>query len=301
MSIELPFTVDDFLIAANERYAFALPENAPKERDKPRVSGICRDAREIAYMMANTPKTDANVDVRSDSVLTTEQGRMAEGLVIPVINKLGFNVLYKQRALPDSYPLTGHPDGMLGNPVPPEGLNIRYDPEKGWNAATRLEDGLVWGFESKHFGRWGYEDILKKGLEESSPETIAQVALYGDALGWDAALVVVTSQDASSVRSDMTRNRQAKNPAVRWADRPGLNPKVALFAVDIRPLKETLVPVLLDRAEWFIRWKEQDGDPANVMWEIQPSDEFPWGWAEWKTQALLDGQGTETAPRLPWS
>lgn len=282
--LELPFTVEEFLGAANERYAYALPENAPKERDKPRVSGICRDAREIAYMMANTPKTDANADVRSDSVLTTEQGRMAEDLVVPVVNQLGYQVIERQLALPADYPLTGHPDGALlkTNPVSTE---------------------LIWGFESKHFGRWGYEDILKRGLEESAPDIIAQVALYGDALGWDACLVVVTSQDASSVRSDMTRNRKAKNPASRWADKPGLDPKVQLFAVDIRPLKETLVPVLLERAQWFIDWKAdpEGSDPAMVRWEIEPSDAFPWGWSEWKTQAMMDGQGDITAPRLPWT
>ncbi len=142
-------------------------------------------------------------------------------------------------------------------------------------------DGMTWGLEVKHYGRWAYENILKKGLEEAAPDVVAQCALYGDALGWDACLVVVTSQDASSIRSDITRNRKAKNPAIRWADRPGIHPKVTLVALDLRPLYETLVPVLKHRAEWFTQWKEQDGNPANVKWEIYPGDDkFPWSYSE---------------------
>ena len=98
----------------------------------------------------------------------------------------------------------------------------------------------------------------------------------------------------------MTRNRKAKNPAVRWADRPGLNPKVHIEAIDLRPYYETLVPVLHRRAEWFTWWAAEDGDPRNVAWEIEPEDKFPWSYSGWYDQAVADGQGRLVAPAVPW-
>ena len=299
--IESPFTVDELLAGANK--AFLLPENVPQERSKPRVSSICRDAREIAYMMANTEKSEDNEVKRSDSVLTTEQGRMYEWVVTNSIASMGYYVGNSQVSLPDDYPLTGHPDGMLWFPTGAEDATCTWgDFDNTTKGETYDADGMTWGLEVKHYGRWAYENILKKGLEEAAPDVVAQCALYGDALGWDACLVVVTSQDASSIRSDITRNRKAKNPAIRWADRPGIHPKVTLVALDLRPLYETLVPVLKHRAEWFTQWKEQDGNPANVKWEIYPGDDkFPWSYSEWQGQAIADGQGMLEAPGLPWT
>ena len=87
-----------------------LPENEPQRHPKPRVSSISRDAREIAYMMANTPISTPS---RGDLSLSAEQGRMMEDVSIEALEERGLYVVNRQIQLPDSYPFTGHPDGEL--------------------------------------------------------------------------------------------------------------------------------------------------------------------------------------------
>ena len=165
--MDAPFTVDDFLRAGSQ--AFIRPENLPQKRGKPRVSSLCRDARAIAYMMANTPETNPHQNGRIDSEITAEQGRRAEQLSIDIIKKLNYGVDHRQVELPDDYPVTGHPDGQLFSAI-----------EVDWDY---MPDGLTWGFEHKMYGRWAYEDVLKLGIEASAPDVIAQASLYGHAWG----------------------------------------------------------------------------------------------------------------------
>ena len=307
-----PVSTEKFLGAAFE--VFERPENRPQRRLKPRVSALCDDARQIAYMMANTPASDLQVDFRPDSAITAEQGRVMEDVSARIMEWLGIPVIHRQIELPWDYPLTGHPEGVLAVQCLP-GDDYLCAADYHWREKeggplyhNDLGDGLVWGWEHKCYGRWTYEDILKKGLFESSPEVIAQIALYGHALGWDACLVTVLSQDASSVLSDMNKNAKVKNPASLWVDYEAMNPKVTLIPVDLRPLYDTVVPALLSRAKWFTRWLLEDGDPAHVAWEMEPDyvgKEFnSWNWgtgrSQWYSRAKLDGQGTLVAPPLPW-
>lgn len=293
------------------------PANIPSKSAKPRVSGLSKDAREIAYYMAGTTPSDWGA---LDASWTQEQGRLAEELTISRLGLLGIPVVGRQEGLPDDLPVTGHPDGQLIS-VPDQNvgrlfartIQDYYQEHKFQVAETllstlfadhqatlRFGDHGVVGFENKHFGRYGYEKILKLGLEAAEPEIIAQISLYGYALGWDSCYVAVTSQDASSIRGDMTQNRKVKDRSKMWV-KDDMNPKLSTFVVDLRPYYNSLVPILLRRAEFFVRWMEEDGDPTHIAWESTPNPEqFPWSYSPYCTLALQDGQGSLVAPGLPW-
>lgn len=292
-----PFTAEEFLAVVGQ--TFALPENEVREYDKPRASSLASCARQQAYAMAGTEHDAIGVEGsarQTDGALTAEQGRMFEDLSVKVIEQMGVAVVDRQISLPDSYPVTGHPDGRLSG------------------------DGLVWGFEHKHLGRYAYEKILKEGLLAANPGFVLQSALYGDALGWDAALFVVVAQDSSAVRGDITANLRAKNPASRWSVYPGVNPKVTIAPLDLRPVKHGLVPLGLDRARWLSEWKRSSGIPRDVAREFDPTTTeekwvadgyggrttvdrapFPCGWCPFFSKCLADGPGGKAAPPLPWT
>jgi hypothetical protein len=293
-----PFTTEDFLSVVGE--AFSLPENFVGERNKTRASSLGSCARQQGYMMAGVEHDPIGVEGsarQTDQELTAEQGRMFEDLSVSILATMGFEVIDRQISLPDDYPVTGHPDGALGN-----------------------IDGLFWGFEHKHLGRWAYEAVLKDGLLAAEPGYVLQAGLYGDALGWDAAQFVIVAQDSSSVRGDITANLRARSPARRWSVFPGIHPKVNIIPVDLRPIKHGLVPVALERAEWLSKWKQADGDPAHIAREANPDlrqekwvadgqggreqveqAPFPCGWCPFFSRCLEDGPGGLTAPQLPWT
>ena len=322
MLLTPPFTTADYLAAAST--AFALPMNAVQERDKPRASSLGACAREQAAMMAGLIHDPIGTDgsARStDGDLTAEQGRMFEDVSVKIIDVLpqGIRVVDRQIELPADYPVTGHPDGALefwydNSFVAGGSANI----DLGWSPTDK--DGIRWGFEHKHLGRWAYEKILKVGLYKAEPGYYLQGALYADALGWDASLYVIIAQDGSSIRGDMTANLRAKNPATRWAYDPTINPKVNILPVDMRPAKNGLVPMAINRALWLQGWKEQDGDPSHVAREYKPTEmkskwvpdgeggrmevmrpDFPCSYCPVLAQCLEWGDGGERAPALPWT
>lgn len=315
-----PFTVDQFLGVVGE--TFSLPENEVREHDRPRASSLGACARQQAYMMAGVEPDPVGVEGsarQTDQELTAEQGRMFEELSVRVIERLGLHVVDRQIALPDDYPVSGHPDGRLDK------WGTGWPAIDAWQAAGEpdrrvLDDGLVWGFEHKHLGRYAYEDGLKKGFEAAHNGYVLQSALYGDALGWDASLFVVVAQDSSAVRGDLTANLRAKNPAVRWSVQPGIHPKLTLATLDIRPLKNGLVPVAHQRAKWLSNWKRTNGYPKDVAREFDPTiteekwvpdgegdrklvdvAPFPCGYCPFLSFCLEDGPGGKSAPRLPWT
>ena len=169
----------------------------------------------------------------------------------------------------------------------------------GWDNGAINE--LVWGFEHKHLGRFQYTRIVDKGLYGGFPDIIAQMLLYGSALGWDACMAVIMSQDASGIRTEYTR--ASKERKEKLAANLGYNPKLMVFGIDLRPLYKTLLPALEARAQWFIDWKRDDGDPLSVQIEAAPSKvnpkAFPWGWSEYVSRAMRDGQSGFAAPPTP--
>lgn len=294
--IELPFTVEDVLGAVEGMRSSALPENFVQERDKPRASSVGKCGRANAYYMAGEPHDEWLS--RSWMAYTQEQGRIMEDLTFGAMEYLGFPVTGRQVAVPDDFPLTGHPDGD-GKEWVTEGLN---------------SEGLVLGVEHKHFGRWEYETLFKQGLMQGDPFIIVQGLVYAKALGWDASVFFITSQDASSVHSDYTVNKHAKNPANRWSDKEGWNPKLQIITVDMRPLKLTLWPMIEQRARWLSKWKREDGDPKNVARDYDPlrpkkkgevveegaEPAFPCSYCPWYNKCVVDGDGGVQAPVLPF-
>ena len=298
-----PFTAGELLGVASEE--FMLPENIPTVRAKPRASSIGDCARKIAYMMANTEVTDPGED---DGEITTEQGRIVdEAISQRLVRRLGekrgdnIRVVNTQVALPDGFPMTGHPDGELS-----------YGDE------MRDVDGLLWGYEHKHLGRWGYEKTFKEGIEVGEPVYLCQMISYGLALGWDAVAAVILAQDSSSTKSDAQQNLKAKNPGQRWAVNPDWNPKMLVYCLDLRQYYNTLGRRLIDRANWFIDWAANDGNPDNVQAEYSPEDvkphytvvegepveefipNFPCSHCEWLTRCRESGPDGRTAPELPF-
>jgi len=287
--MELPLTAEQVLSGLYRAPEFSLPENEVQKRTKPRASGLLSDAREIAYAMAGFPPTDPpeNREDRLDGKFTQEQGRLAEDLSVAGIGASGLvRVVNRQISLPDDYFVTGHPDGELEYYRAIAGSGMQQS--AGWFPKNDL--GLKVGFEHKHYGRFAYAKIAKDGLVGGAPELMAQIVLYGYGLGWDACYVVITSQDASSARFEL-RNKGVK----------GINPKMMVFMVDLREHYDT-VPLLQKRAEWLSEWAARDGDPRNVAIEANKvaTTSFPWGWSEYVTQAMDDGQSGERAPLPPF-
>lgn len=248
--------------------AFQLPENAVQKRDKPRASGLTSDAREIAYLMAGTTPSNPhafNPD-RMDGAMTAEQGRMMEDLLVAAIanmdlpNGMKYEVVDRQIELPASYFVTGHPDGRINNTL----------------------------FESKHFGRFAYKEIARDGIwGEKGRDVLAQAAMYCDALDYEGALIVITSQDASSMRMELRTKAFISR---------GIHPKMMLHYVPREQL-QPLIPPLKERAEFFINWMAGDGNPGNVAWESTPNrDKFPWSYSEFVDRAIIDGEGLKQAP-----
>lgn len=249
--------------------------------------------------------------IQTDSEITAEQGRLFEDISVARIERnTGLRVVDRQMSLPDDYPVTGHPDGRLS-------------PNRGTTHYPGGEeiDGLIWGWEHKHLGRYAYTSVLKQGLQTAEPNFVLQATLYGDALGWDAAYFTITSQDASAIRGDITQNLRAKTPG--WAAQKGLHPKVTLVPVDLRPLYHSLIPMAHNRAMWLTKWKEESGDVADVRRESNPNnmadrpvvdedgnvqhrpfpagDDALCGYCPYLRQCRLMGQSGEAAPKLPWT
>ena len=263
-----------FLAAAAEVFGNeASAVNAIQVRDKPRASGLANCAREQGYYLHGYQPDSAGGNA-TDAALTQEQGRQWEDTGVAVLAAIGWSVLDRQVALANDYFVSGHPDGRL------------------WRAS--VPSGLIVGVEFKHLGRWGFEDILKRGFEDSKPDYVLQAALYGHALGWDEVLWLVSSQDASSVRSDMRINQTAKNPAVRWAT--GQNPKLFIHQMNLHPLYTTLIPIARKRAEWLSANKD-----ALIEREYEPTaGKFPCTYCPYLNRCLADGKGGAVAPKLPF-
>lgn len=301
MPLVLPVTAEQLMAGARE--AFMLPENRPRPHSKPRASGIGSCARQQAYSMAATATTN---DGGNENSLTTEQGRIVdEGVTQRLFKPWGVAVVNSQITLPDEFPMTGHPDGEL----------VRVDAMDQF-----MGDGLKWGYEHKNMGRWAYETVFKKGFEQGEPTYLCQTISYGMALEWDAAYVVCLAQDASSVNSDARTNLKAKNPQERWANRPGWNPKLLVYGIDLRQYYPSLGKRLVQRAGWLTDWYNNDQTPGNVAREADPENneretytvaadgeisrgsgpDFPCGWCPWLNRCLVDGAGGKVAPELPF-
>ena len=308
--VESPVTLEELLAAVPEE---ELPANRRQRRSKPRASGLAGCARaQTAYMLDEEP-TNFGAE---DAEFTAEQGRIMEEPMVRLLERAGLVVNYRQLCIghepcsdqhaagPLNTPYTGHPDG--GDLAGPE---------------DRMQ-GLKWGVEFKHLGRWKYEGLFKNGLEVGAPDYLAQMVLYGSALQWDACLLMAVAQDASSTRSDATTNLRNKDPKTRWAEKEGWNPKFQLVAVDLREYRP-LAKMLWNRAEWLGKMagsipnsddvmkvvaREYDPTVTKPKWRMIGGERvqvdeplFPCGYCEFLERCVDVGQMGERAPLLPFS
>lgn len=257
-------TAADILGAVSDSTGYAAPAH-----DKPRASGIGHCARQQWYWMSETPTTDEH---SIDTAFTLEQGRVTEDITIKALRRLGYRVTGRQKTLPDTFFVVGHPDGQLSKTV---------------------------GFEHKHLGRYQYERVLGVGLFEASPEYVAQVVCYGAGLGWEQCLFTITSQDASSIRWDRTSAVVYRKGVVKpWmiAEDYATSGCVKMYVclVDLQPLYDSLLPVLQQRAADLVALtatpeREYDGERS-----------FPCGYCDWQSQCRADGEGGVRVKELPW-
>lgn len=289
-----PFTFRE--LAGGVDAATRQEYNETQVRAKPRASSIMNDARDVAYSMAGTDVSDPQqeADDRFDGVITAETGRVLEDLIVAgiagmpkdlvVINRqlcIGHEACEDHEQGPLDYPLTGHPDGALER---------RY-------TGPLLDDGRKWGVEFKVKGNWQFMNLALEGLHTAvGRDLLSQVVLYGDALDWDAVVVVVLAADASAVRTNV--NKFKRYAPLKNADPAEFHPKGFVWAIDLTDLKEALIPDLHKRARWFGQRQEKGLNPAEVKFESLPGErrDFPWGWSEYYSLAHKDGEGTERAP-----
>ena len=290
--IQPPVTRDEILRAF--RRAFERPENVVGSYDRPRASALASCARQQGYAMAGTVPDEIGVKgslLSYDADLTSEQGRAFETLMERTLSSMGIEVVSAQTELPLSYPVSGHPDGQL---------NLdRYLQREASSLESAPE--TVWGVEFKHLGRFGYEKVIKNGLRAGAPQYILQGGLYGDALGWDAVLYIVSSQDASSIRADAAASLRYKTPSARWAELIDWHPKIHIETLEIKEVQNGLLPVAKARARWLSDWKSTSGVAAEVAREYEPENgQFPCTYCPFLTTCLTDGNGGQRAPELPF-
>lgn len=283
----------DQLVEAFGR-TFILPENVRQERDRPRASSLAACARQQAYMMTGVVEDPIGTEgsrIRHDSALTSEQGRVFEEMMVRTFGTLGVTIEGRQKELPLSYPVSGHPDGEM---LFTSGISGKDDnPLSGYVPQK-------WGVEFKHLGRYGYLKTIKQGLRKAHPNYILQAALYGDALGWDAVMFVVSSQDASSISGEATASLRYKTPEARWAERIDWHPKLHVETMELVEV-QGLLPIAKARARWLSQWKRLDGIPKFVAREYDPTvDQFPCNYCPYLARCKADGEGGDKAPELPF-
>jgi hypothetical protein len=289
----VPFTADEFIDAA---YSLELDVNKTQVHTRARASGLGSCARQQAYSFAGVPESDPQRKdpERAQGILTTEGGRHVEDLTCEIIQHLphGLTVVDRQIELPVDYPVSGHPDGRL-----------HWGDE---NSARTLQDGLVWGFEHKHLGRFSYMKTFKLGFEAANAGYMTQLVPYGHALGWDKATVMVLGQDASGNNFEYNNSHYAKKrtPANAWALRDDWNAKVQLFHIDLRPWYG-FIPQLHDRARQLATVVTEQG-PAAVRREgdgiartQQGKRAFPCGYCDYVSVCNMDGNGTVGIVPIP--
>jgi hypothetical protein len=272
----IPYTEEDVLRGIQTAYtSTGLGTTSPT---RPRASMLAQCSRENAYYLGNVIPATIRNDGFGDSTFTQEQGRLAEDITVAGIEAIGtVRVVNRQIELPDSSIVSGHPDGEL---------EFRSDTGSPWSTVDST--GKKWGWEHKHFGRFGYKDIAEQGLFASHPDILAQTALYGLALEWDMVSIVITSQDASSIKFELRKMRRK------------VNPKMMVFNIDLtNDVYPLLSGPLKDRAEALQRVAEGLVKPEDIEREFDGTKNFPCGYCVYQDRCKLDGQGTVKVPQLP--
>lgn len=254
----------------------------PRVSAKPRASSLASCARQQVYAMRGVQPTNP---MPPDAVLTAEQGRHMELLIEQGLARLGYVVDGQQGELPDDYPVTGHPDGIL----------YKGD-ESGLHPLALLEQ--------KHLGQWSYLRILQHGLYSASPGYYIQALMYADSLGLDNVVFVITAQDASAVRTQLTQMKryatEGKTEATRaknaWAmDVPASAAKMQIIEYSVDD-NRALIMEAHQRAKVLA---DVAGNSLHVQREFDPlSDNFPCNYCDWKDACMKEPSDGAVVPKM---
>ena len=311
--MQAPYDTDMFLKAANSK-SFVRPENERQRRLKPRASGLISCARQQAYQMAGVPETDV---MQPDAVVTQEIGRLVEDYSVSVVPKIedsplvvapweGLAIVGRQVSLPDSFFVTGHPDGRVTQ------RKFMYGNQGRSEYANTTADGLVCGWEHKVYGAYSYKEALYGNVVSGVPGAFAQGVIYGLGLDWDAVLINIIAADAAFIRGEMKRVAQyaetGKALKTRQSNQEkldkfkGKNAKVEVKHLDLRPYKELFRGDFEARALALSQVSVDEVDPDTVMREKQPEGEKPYplcDYCPFKTRCIEAGTGTLRIPESP--
>lgn len=143
------------------------------------ASSLSGDARRWWYSRKGY-KGDTG-DSPPDYKYTAEQGRIMENPVVNALREMGYTVSTQVEAKGKGS--GGIADGILCLP--------------GSDAPCEV-------FESKHLGQIRYLDMFYKPINKSDKSYFWQAQVYQFALDLNSSLFVITSQDASAVRKELT-------------------------------------------------------------------------------------------------
>lgn len=282
-----------------------LDANHTGARAKVRASALSSCAREQAYMLAGTPKSDPQRDDlnRVTQQYANEQGRQAEELSFTAIEnqpgrKVKLMVVGRQREVPSKFPFTGHPDGELAWYYADEvweDLPESVQAERRFFTAEMFgREGTVpfrVGVEHKDPGVNSFGNVLRGGVAGGKPEWLLQGTLYGEAFDWDYLLVITIALDATAVKSPKMGMLKLLNDM--------LHAKGHFELHDLRELRAAYYPRLKRRAVALNKFAASGADPAEVEREYSGSVGFPCGYCEWQSRCKLDGAGTVKMPEVP--
>lgn len=294
-----------FFQGVHDAPALQLEANHNSARVKVRASGIGSCARGQAYMLAGTPKSNAQRDNpdRVDQQYANEQGRQAEEISFHAIeNQPGRTVrlvvVGRQAEVPARFPFTGHPDGQLAWLLAGEEWAELSEAEQ----ARRLyftpamfgregDEKFTVGVEHKNPGAVSYKTVLRQGVASAKTGWLYQGALYAEAFAWDYLLVVTVALDASATRTPQLG-------LLKYVEeRHEVKAHFDLF--DMRELRAAWYKKLARRAQVLNTNHAEGGEPGAILREFKGSDRFPCGYCEWQDRCNIDGDGIVAVPKLP--
>ena len=241
------------------------------------ASSLTKEVRNWWYGRKAYPKSPTPADY----TYTAEQGRMMEIPAVFALREMGFKVETQVEAKGPNY--GGFADGIL------------YEPLTGRPPCL---------LELKHLGRIRYLNMFWKPLSKEFEDYFWQSQAYMCALDLQSTLFVITSQDASSVRTELYKKSKPTKKEIEYAEKnelpppvPPPLPNVKAFAFKIGRL-EGAEKYIMARAEGMMKTLEWDTPPhreadINEHWLCEPA------FCPWRSICLTAGKEGGIIAQMP--
>ena len=221
-------------------------------------SSLAGDARQWWYRRKGVP----NHPTPAEYHFTAEQGRMMEVPVLRALEHMGLKFETQTEARGKNH------GGLVDGIAEVDGKKIL--------------------FESKHIGRNRFIEAFEQPLYTANNGYFWQAQSYLHATGAEYSLFVITSQDSSAVKAELTMRRR-KNPDQR-------EPNSKVFAFKLYKIKN--VKPIEERAAGMLKTLEGDEPPARERnpykdWECMSL------FCGHREQCLTDGPAGDTIFQLP--